>query len=63
MKAVAAADEIAGEFLRPAPSCRKRIFGAVPAKSWTLTSSTSNRICPPSASRRAIRSFTTSCWP
>src|SRR5262249_56832748 len=45
------------------PSCRKRIFGAWPPKSCTLTSLASNKICPPSESRRAIKSFTTSCWP
>src|SRR5438045_9666743 len=40
------------------PPWRQRIFGARPAKSCTLTSLASIRICPPSASRRSIKSFT-----
>ena len=36
---------------------------ASPSKPWIATSLASNRISPPSARRRAMRSFTTSCWP
>jgi hypothetical protein len=41
----------------------KWIVGLLPARSSTRTASASNRIAPPAASRAAIRSFTTSCWP
>jgi hypothetical protein len=44
------------------PSWVKRIVGRSPSMPSTLVSVTTNRTSPPSATRRAIRSLSTSCW-
>ena len=64
MEAVAAGDEVAVRARCASPSVRKRMQRLSASKSCDARlPRPRTRIAPPSASRAAIRSFTTSCWP